>query len=198
MHKRKSEKTLSWILLTTRFSNLYNPVMPEIEYRGIKPEEAIRDIRNSIRQYHENKYAFQVGLKDLDFDINMDHLSALGLYLPFKSINTAEQALRSNIITPTLFVEEDNTRHQVLVFNPQPIGYSGFMECVTHSLALTDHGLFEVGRYPAINLLAHNRYWQWFLHRRLATPDELNSLFDSEDLSSSELMEKVYQAFVSE
>ena len=55
-------------------------------------------------------------------------------------------------IQPMIFIEYDNTRHQVLTFDPRPMGYSGFMDCVTHSLALRDLGLFEVGHYPAMKL----------------------------------------------
>ena len=171
--------------------------MSEIEWRWITPEEMIRDIENSVKQYRENKYAFQVGLKDLDFDINTELLTALGLTLPFQSISQAEQALRSRAITPTIFVEEDDTRHQVLVFDHRPIGYSGFMDCVIHSLALTDQGLFEVGRYPAVSLSSESRSWQWFLHRRLATSEEVSELFESDHLPSEQLLEKVYQAFIS-
>lgn len=171
--------------------------MSGIEWRGITPEEMIQDIENSVRQYHENKYAFQIGLKDLDFDINEEQLSALGVSLPFQSISQAEQALRSGMITPTMFMEDDGTRHQVLVFDHRTVGYSGFMDCVTHSLALTDQGLFEVGRYPAVNLSSQSRYWQWFLHRRLATAAELSDLNESKELSSKELVNKIYEAFVS-
>lgn len=177
---------------------MYNPAMPEIEWRGIAPDDMIRDIENSVRQYRENKYAFQVGLKDLDFDINMEHLTALGMSLPFRSIHDAELALQSRLITPTIFIEYDDTRHQVLVFDHRPVGYSGFMDCVTHSLALTDHGMFEVGRYPAVSLSSPNRYWQWFLHRRLATPEDVSDLCENQDLSPSDLLERVYQAFISE
>jgi PHD/YefM family antitoxin component YafN of YafNO toxin-antitoxin module len=104
--------------------------------------------------------------------------------LPIRSISEAEQALCSGLITPTIFVEEDDTRHQVLVFDHRPVGYSGFMDCVTHSLALTNHGLFEVGCYPAVSLSSQSRYWQWFLHRRLATSEELSTLFENEELPS--------------
>jgi hypothetical protein len=52
----------------------------------------------------------------------------------------------------TIFVEEDDTQHQVLVFDHQTVGYSGFMGCVTHSLALTDQSLFDVGREPVISI----------------------------------------------
>ena len=183
--------------MTTGLPNLYNPGMSEIEWRGITPEEMIQDIENSVRQYHENKYAFQIGLKDLDFDINDEQLNALGISLPFQSISQAEAALHIGMITPTIFVEEDDTQHQVLVFDHRTVGCSGFMGCVTHSLALTDQGLFEVGRYPAVNLSSQGRSWQWFLHRRLATPAELSDLNESKELSSKELLDKIYEAFVS-
>lgn len=172
--------------------------MSGIEWKGVTPEEMIQDIESGVRQYRENKYAFQTGLKDLDFDINDEQLSALGVSLPFQSISQAEQALRSGMITPTIFVEEDDTQHQVLVFDSRTVGYSGFMDCVTHSLALTDQGLFEVGRFPAVNLSSQSRYWQWFLHRRLATPAELADWNESKELSSKELLDKIYEAFVSE
>ena len=177
---------------------LYNLGMAGIEWRVITPEEMIQDIENSVRQSRENKYSFQIGLKDLDFDINEEHMNALGMSIPFQNICQAEQALLCGMITPTIFVEEDDTRHQVLVFDPRTVGYSGFMDCVTHSLALTDQGLFEVGRYPAVSLSSQNRYWQWFLHRRLASTAEFLDWRESKDLSSKELMDKVYDAFVSD
>jgi hypothetical protein len=71
--------------------------------------------------------------------------------LPFHSISQAEEALCNYVILPAKFFEDDTTEHVVLVFDYRPIGYSGFMDCVTHSLALTDHGLFEVGTYSAVS-----------------------------------------------
>ena len=171
--------------------------MSGIEWKAITPEEMIRDIENSVKLYRENKYAFQVGLRDLDFDIDEDVLKVLGINVPFHSIGQAEEALRGGAIKPLQFIEDDCTEHQVLVFDYRPVGYSGFMNCVTHSLAMTDHGLFEVGRYPAMSLDTPSRYWQWFLHRRLATPAELSDWNDSNELSSKELLEKIYEAFVS-
>ena len=168
--------------------------MSEIEWRGIEPEEMIREIEDSVRLARENKYAFQVGLRDLDFDINHDQLTTLGLSLPFRSIDQAEQALCIGVITPTVFVKDDDTKHQVLVFDHHPVGYSGFMGCVTHSLALTDLGLFEVGRYPAMSLASHSRYWQWFLHRRLATPDEIHTIQDTYGWDHGELLQRALTA----
>jgi len=61
--------------------------MSEIEWRAItgdsSHEELIRDIENIVRQNRENKYAFQVGLKDLGLDINQELLQTLGLALLF-------------------------------------------------------------------------------------------------------------------
>lgn len=172
--------------------------MTGTEYRGIEPDEMIRELENYIHQSRENKYAFQVGLKDLDFDINEDLLKTLGINVPFQSIGQAEQALCAGSITPVIFVEDDDTRHQVLVFDHRPVGCSGFMGCVTHSLAMTDKGLFEVGRYPGMSMSSQSRYWQWFLHRRLATPEELSEWNESKGLSSKELLDKIYEAYVAE
>lgn len=180
--------------LTPASAFVYNPAMSGIEWRGITPEEIIRDIENSVQLYHENKYAFQVGLKDLDFDIDEDVLKTTDLKVPFQSISQAEQALRGGAIKPMKLFEEDNTEHQVLYFDHRPVGYSGFMNCVTHSLALTDHGLFEVGRYPAVSLNSESRYWQWFLHRRLATAADVHEWCDTHHLSLDQFMAEVYSA----
>lgn len=172
--------------------------MSEIEWRSVTPEQLIRDIENIVKRQSENKYAFQIGLRDLDFNIDQDKLKALGLILPFPSIDQAEQALHGGAIIPTIFIEEDSTQHQVLVFDHRPVGYSGFMACVTHSLALTDQGLFEVGRYPAASFNSHQKYWQWFLHRRLATSEEVHVWMVEKGLSSDPLVEQTYQAFLDE
>ena len=115
--------------------------------------------------------------------------------LPFQRIEQAEQALQAKVVLPISFLEYDGTEHQVLVFDPRPIGFSGFMNCVTHSLAVTNQGLFEVGRYPAINMSTPNRSWQWFLHRRLATVDELNEIEENQSLTAEQFVGNVYQAF---
>ena len=154
----------------------------------------IREIETSVKHSKENKYADQVGLKDLDFDVNQELLTILGLSVPFRSIREAEQALASRAIQPTVFIEYDDTRHQVLAFDPRPVGYSGFMDCVTHSLALTDLGLFEVGHYPAMNLSSANRYWQWFLHRRLALPEEVFTWQEAHPQTAIQFLETVYTA----
>ena len=71
------------------------------------------------------------------------------------------------------------------------------MDCVTHSIALTDHGLFEVGRYPAMDLAGEHRYWSWFLHRRLASTRDVTAWQEDKGLNSEELIENVFQALVS-
>jgi len=39
----------------------------------------------------------------------------------------------------------------VLAFDYQPVDYRGFIGCITHSLALTDKGLFEEGIFHPSN-----------------------------------------------
>jgi hypothetical protein len=168
--------------------------MTEIEWRCVAPEEFIRDIEDAVRQHRENKYAFQTGIKDLEFAIDEDKAKTLGVTLPCQSIDQAERALRERIVQPATFLEYDSTEHQVAVFDPQPIGSSGFMGCVTHSLALTDQGLFEVGRYPAMDLVSQKHYWQWFLHRRLATSEQVAAWQEEHRLSPSQVVERIFQA----
>ena len=170
--------------------------MGEIEWKWITPDEVIQDIERVVKAQRENKYTFQIGLHDLDFDIDPTRLEMIGMKTPFKSVQEAEQALRVSAILPTKFTEEDETEHQIATFDPRPVGYSGFMNCVTHSLAITNHGLFEIGRYPAISLSERNRNWQWFIHRRLATIEEVYEWCTSHDLNSDQFIDEVYQAMV--
>jgi hypothetical protein len=165
-----------------------------MEIRRITPDEWVAEIETSVQKYKENKYAFQTGLKDLDFEVNADLLAVHGLSAPFHTIAQAEQALSAGAIQPKEFIEYDDTRHQVLAFDPRPVGYSGFMDCVTHSLALTDLGLFEVGRYPAVNLSRESKFWQWFLHRRLAAPEEVFDWQTAHDLTAEHFLHSVYAA----
>lgn len=144
-----------------------------MEVRPVTPEEIGRALEDSLRRRRENKYAFQIKLIDLDIDVDEEKAAAQGIEFPFRNIEAAEAALRSGIITPTLLLEEDGTQHEVLAFDPIPVGYSGFQDCVTHSLAVTTHGLFEVGRYAAASLHSTQKDWQWFLHQRLATPEDI-------------------------
>ena len=166
--------------------------MSEIKEWGVKPEEIIKELENAINNICKDKYAFQVGLNDLNFNIDEEQLKNLGIAFPFQSIDQAEDALKSGAIQPTSFFEHDSIEHNVLVFDHRPVGFSGFMDCVTHSLALTDKGLFEVGRYPAVSLSSHNRYWQWFLHRRLATIESVSKWQEENELSKEQFIENVY------
>jgi hypothetical protein len=166
----------------------------ELEWRAASPEMFISELEEAVRQRRENKYAFQVGLKDLGFEIDEDQARAWGVTLPFQNIDQAEQALRERVIKPTTFLEDDDTAHQVAAFDPQPVGFSGFMSCVTHSLAVTDLGLFEVGHYPAMNLASQGRYWQWFLHRRLATSEQVAAWREQDSLTNHQVVEQFFEA----
>ncbi len=68
------------------------------------------------------------------------------------------------------------------------------LDCAIHSLALTDHGLFEVGHYTAVNLVGRSPYWQWFLHRRLATTAQVAVCRDNSKLSAHEMMGLMFEA----
>lgn len=127
--------------------------MTPIEVRGTTPDDFRREIEASLQQSRENKYASQVGFKDLDFDVDEGKLAELNLVVPFKTIDQAETALHAGAIRPVTFLEYDDTLHRLSIFDPRPVGFSGFMDCVTHSLVITDRGLFEVGRYPAVSLI---------------------------------------------
>ena len=168
--------------------------MVGIEWRYASPKEVIHELERIVQLQRESKYDYQTGLKDLDFDIDHEQLLALELTLPLRTVDQAEIALRNKGIQPITFIEQDNTKHQVIAFDSRPIGYSGFMDCVTHSLALTDHGLFEVGRYPAVNLSSRCHHWGWFLHRRLAAPEELASWQDSHVMTPEEIIDQVHKA----
>jgi hypothetical protein len=37
-------------------------------------------------------------------------------------------------------------------WDPTRVAYSGLTDCVIDSIAITDQGTFEVGRYPAMNM----------------------------------------------
>lgn len=164
-------------------------------------ENRIEILSASIKQFDERltaqnreKYAFQVGLRDVDFDIDPRRQAIFGFQFPALTIQLAEQALIQRILIPTQLLEFDDTEHNVLVFDPRPVGYSGFMNCVTHSITMTNLGLFEVGRYPAMNMDGANRHWQWFLHRRLATVDNVNEWCEDRSQSTEEFMRDAFQA----
>lgn len=169
--------------------------MREMEYQGVTPEEIIRELESRLKQDPKEKYTFQVGLKDLDFDVDEDKLDIHGVSLPLQNILLAEEALMSGIIKPAKLLEYDGTEHNVIAFDPRPVGFSGFMNCVTHSLVLTNLGLFNVGRYSAISLTRPGHEWGWFLHRRLATHNEVISMQEAQGLTPRETIEVVYKAF---
>jgi hypothetical protein len=168
--------------------------MPPTEWKWVTPEEMIQNIETTLKRMKEDKYALQTGLKDLDFDMDMEELTRRGFSVPFPSIAQAEQALLFRLIRPKQIWEYDGTVHQVMAFHPQQIGYSGFMDFVTHSLALTNLGLFEVGRYPAVSLERPGKYWQWFLHRRLAVPEQVIEWQEKEGITGEQLLNSIYQA----
>lgn len=168
--------------------------MSSIEVRGMEPDDMIREIDEFIRAHTENKYAFQNGLKDLDFDVYHDLLLSLDLNMPFHTIAQAEKALASGAIIPNTFIEYDDTEHQVAAFDARPVGYSGFMGCCTHSLSLTNLGLFEVGRYPAVDLTRPGKHWQWFLHRRLAILEDVQAWQVANNFTPQEAVAQVYTA----
>ena len=97
--------------------------MAAIEFYKLSPDGITRDIVSPIQFHNEKKYAFQVGLKDLDFDFNEELIKLIGLTIPFQSIVQAEQALRYEVIKPNLLIEQDDKEHQVLVFDPRPVVY---------------------------------------------------------------------------
>ena len=152
--------------------------MKELEFQTIGSPEEISAFLDSLeasiqaRTDPETKYDFQIGLKDVEFAVDEEKARELGIILPMGSIDEAEHALQARVIAPTKLDEEDDTSHQVLEFDPTPVGYSGFDNCAIHSLAQTDLGLFEVGRYAAVKLATRSKTWQWFIHRKLKTPQD--------------------------
>lgn len=142
----------------------------------------------------ERKYDYQIGIGDLDFSVDEEKITQLGIKLPLQNIQQAEEALQNHLLSLNSFAEEDHTKHKVLIFDPRPIGYSGFYHCVTHSLILSDLGLFEIGRFSAISITSENRQWQWFLHRRLASPDEVNQLMEDQMITAVEFVKVAFRA----
>jgi hypothetical protein len=168
--------------------------MGELEIRFLSPEEMGRQLETQLRRQRENKYALQVKLSDVDFDVNDEVATRLGTPPPFKGIEDAETALRNGVIVPNILFEIDGTEHTVTAFDPTPVGYSGFMNCVTHSLALTNHGLFEVGRFAAVRM-SSAKEWQWFIHRRLATGEEIAAWKEIYKFAPHQLLEVLIESF---
>ena len=138
-----------------------------MQVKAVSPEEFVGELERLLEQRRRDKYSLQVKLENVRFAFDEERASALGLDLEMSPIQKAEVYLRERVLTPVEFVEYDGTVHQVIKWDPTPVGYSGFMGCVTHSVAVTDQGTFEVGRYPAMNLADFSKVWQWFIHRKL-------------------------------
>jgi len=147
--------------------------MKEFEVRTIGSPEEIKGFLDYLeaaaraRRDLETKYNFQTKIKDVEFAVDEEKAEALGVNLPVTNIEQAERLLQEGIITPKKFIEQDETVHEVMEFQPEPVGHSGFDNCVIHSLAQTNVGLFEVGRYPAVDLGTQTKAWQWFIHRKI-------------------------------
>jgi len=73
----------------------------------------------------QNKYTFQVGLKDVDFEL-MRIVEVLGYSIPFRSIDQAEKQCKTE--SPTGKVIDTCYKHQILALS-SPGRYSGFMDC---------------------------------------------------------------------
>jgi hypothetical protein len=87
-------------------------------------------------------------------------VKALGITVPFAGIEQAEQALLNRALILSSFMEMDETQHGVMIFDPRPVAYSGFMGCVRHSQAMTSLGIFEIGRYQGVSMTSTDKYWQ--------------------------------------
>ena len=168
----------------------------ELEIKPITDQRAfVEELEARVRAMSdpETKYQFQVGLKDVEFDIDQEKARELGLSFPVSSISEAEQALRAGVIAPTKFAERgDDTVHEVIEFDPTPIRYSGFASCVTHCLAWTDQGIFEVGCYSAMSIADFSKTWQWFVHHRRMTAGRVKELQEA-GMSPQETFDLIYE-----
>ena len=66
------------------------------------------------------------------------------------------------------------------------------MDRVTHSLALKERGLFEIGRYPAASFTRAFKVWQWLIHHHSMNADDLEELRNASE-SPEEFLDLVYQ-----
>ena len=135
-------------------------------------ETLVSERKRLLDQQGEDKYSVQVGLREVEFAFDEREAATLEVDPEMSSIEKAEAYLRQGILRPAGFVEYDGTVHQVLEWDSTPVAYSGFMGCVTHSVAVTDRGTFEVGRYPAMNIETLSKVWQWFIHRKVQRDEE--------------------------
>ena len=138
-----------------------------MKVKAVGPGELVEEIERLVEQRRRDKYSLQVKLQDVSFSFDEERAEAQEVDPEMSSIERAEAYLRKGILEPVEFVEYDGTVHQVLEWDPTPVGYSGFMSCVIHSIVVTDRGTFEVGRYAAMNLSDFSKVWQWFIHRKL-------------------------------
>ena len=139
--------------------------------QAVSAEEFGEELNRLVEQLRNDKYSLQVGLKNVQFSFDEEKASALEVGPEMSSIDKAELYLREGTLMPVELVEYDGTVHQVLEWDPTAVGYSGFMDCVTHSIVVTDRGTFEVGRYPAMQLQDFTKVWQWFIHRKIEERD---------------------------
>ena len=141
----------------------------------------------------DRKYHLQVALKDVEFSVDQEKAKKLGLSFPVSTIDEAERALQAGVIAPTRFAERgDDTVHQVIEFDPMPVRYSGFAGCVTHCLAWTDQGIFELGHYSAVSVADFSKRWQWFVHRRRMTAGQVEELHGA-GMSPQEILDLIYE-----
>jgi len=148
--------------------------MDELEVKPVTPKELIATIKAILEDQANpvTKYKNQVGLKNVTFAFDKERAQRLAMSPELTNIERAELYLRKRILVPFEMVEYDGTTHKVVAWDPTPVGYSGFAGCVTHSLILTDKGLFEVGRYAAVNISDFSKVWQWFIHRRVGSTNQ--------------------------
>ena len=132
----------------------------ELEVAPATPRELIEELEALIEQMSDPKrYQLKAGLRDVEFEVDWERAQESDVSLPVSSIEQAEGCLREGLIAPLGFVGMAGAVHEVLAFDPRPVRFSGFMDSVTHSLTLTDKGLFEVARYPAANLTQAPRHF---------------------------------------
>jgi hypothetical protein len=138
-----------------------------MEVEAVGGETLAREPEALVERGRWEKYSFQVELARVEFVFDEEAASALELDAEVSAIERAECYLREGVLSPVQLAESDGTRHQVVEWDPTPVAYSGFMGCVTYSIAVTDQGTFEVGRYAAMNVRTFSKVWQWFIHRQI-------------------------------
>ena len=143
-----------------------------MEVKAVGPGELVEELERLVEQRRRDKYSLQVKLDVVEFAFDEQAALTLDLDPEMSRIEQAERYLREGVLRPAGFVEDDGTVHQVLEWDSTPVAYSGFMGCVTHSVAVTDRGTFEVGRYPAMNIETVSKVWQWFIHRKVQRDEE--------------------------